>query len=88
MGLDHVTDCDVGWLDEPDLSSIEALARLQLEALRRGWRIRLRNVSPELAELIELVGLHPVLRPGATQAPRGEEAARRAERSAGYREKT
>lgn len=40
-----------------DLGVVEALARLQLEARRRGCAIRLRNASPELCELLGLVGL-------------------------------
>ncbi len=41
----------------PDLSIIDALARLQLEARRQGWSIRLRNPCSRLLELLELVGL-------------------------------
>jgi hypothetical protein len=45
-----------------DLASVDALARLQLNARRLGRTLRLRNVSRELAGLIELTGLVDVLR--------------------------
>jgi len=45
--------CDVGGV-EPDAVTVDALARLQLAACRRGCRIRLRNASEPLVELVEL----------------------------------
>jgi anti-anti-sigma regulatory factor len=51
-----------------DLGTIDALARLQLAARRLGLDLRLRDVSPELCELIDLVGLAGVLR----VEPRGQ----------------
>ena len=45
----------------PDLGSLDALARLQLAAQRRGCSIRLCNATRALRELIELVGLSDVL---------------------------
>ena len=45
----------------PDLALVDALARLQLDARRRGGRLRLRNVTDELRSLLELVGLADVL---------------------------
>ena len=45
----------------PDARSIEALARLQLRAIRRGRRVRLRNAAPELLELVSFMGLRDVL---------------------------
>jgi anti-anti-sigma regulatory factor len=53
--------CDVGAL-APDAVAVDTLSRLQLEAQRLGVEIRLRNVSPELAELLDLAGLRDVLR--------------------------
>jgi hypothetical protein len=41
----------------PDLSIVDALARWQLSARRRGGSIRLREVGVELAELLDLAGL-------------------------------
>jgi hypothetical protein len=40
---------------------VDTLARLQLRAQRRGWTVRLREVSPQLQELLQLVGLAGVL---------------------------
>jgi hypothetical protein len=45
----------------PDVLTIDALARLQLSARRRGRRLRLRDASDELCELIDLAGLREVL---------------------------
>lgn len=42
-------------------ATVDALARLQLAARRHGCRIRLRNASPELLELLALMGLSDVL---------------------------
>ncbi len=43
--------------ERPDLAVVEALARLQLEARRRGCSIGVRRPGPELCELLQLVGL-------------------------------
>jgi len=40
-----------------DLATIDALARFALVARREGGRMQLREVSAELRELLELVGL-------------------------------
>jgi hypothetical protein len=44
-----------------DLALIDALVRFQLAARREGGRLQLRNVSRELDELLEFVGLAAVL---------------------------
>ena len=44
-----------------DFATVDALARLTLLARRSGAVIQLRRVSPELRELIDLVGLGRVL---------------------------
>ena len=43
------------------LATVEALARLQLAARRRGLDLRLHVVSRELRDLIQLAGLTQVL---------------------------
>jgi STAS domain len=43
--------------DRCDLGFVEGLLRVQLAARRFGWAIRLREVRPDLRELVELVGL-------------------------------
>ena len=45
----------------PDLSAVEALARLQLAARRLGCEIRVRAACPELCELLQLAGLVDVV---------------------------
>jgi hypothetical protein len=53
--------CDVGALVDPDLGTIDALARLALSARRLGHEIRLRQASWELIELVAMVGLADVV---------------------------
>ena len=43
------------------LAAVEALARFQLAARRKGLDLRLHGVSRELRDLIELAGLTQVL---------------------------
>jgi ABC-type transporter Mla MlaB component len=57
-GLD--VDCDVAGVAS-DAVTVEALARLQLAAQRAQCRVRLRNASAELRELVALMGLSDVL---------------------------
>jgi hypothetical protein len=53
--------CDAGSL-APDAATVDALARLQLDARRLGHELRLTHPSSELVELLDLVGLSEVLR--------------------------
>ena len=52
--------CDVGGVGA-DAVTVDALARLQLAARRRGCRIHLRNASHDLCELVAFMGLRDVL---------------------------
>ncbi len=52
---------DVRVYGRPDLATIDALARLQLMARRRGGSIRLCGACPELVELLSLAGLQEVI---------------------------
>jgi ABC-type transporter Mla MlaB component len=52
--------CDVGGIGA-DAVTVDALARLQLAAQRRGCRIHLRNASHDLVELVAFMGLRDVL---------------------------
>ncbi len=52
--------CDVTGV-EPDAVTVDALARLQLGALRLGCRVQLRGASGELRELVSFMGLQNVL---------------------------
>jgi hypothetical protein len=45
----------------PDVATVDALARLHLAARRAGRRLRLRQASEELVELITFCGLGEVL---------------------------
>jgi ABC-type transporter Mla MlaB component len=52
--------CDVTGV-EPDAVTVEALARLQLAAGRLACRVVLRNASPGLRDLVDLMGLTDVI---------------------------
>jgi hypothetical protein len=52
----------------PDLAFVDDLARLQLAARRLGCSICVRDASPELIDLLELVGLLDVLGCGPRNA--------------------
>jgi ABC-type transporter Mla MlaB component len=55
-----VAVCDVSGV-AADAVTVDALARLQLAAQRRGCQVRLRNASKELLELVAFMGLRDVL---------------------------
>ena len=55
-----VAFCDVGSVPV-DAVTVDALARLQLAAGRRGCRVRLRHASDQLRELVAFMGLDDVL---------------------------
>lgn len=55
--------CDVSALVDPDLGTVDALARMQLTVRRLGGTIRLRGTSDRLHELLVLAGLREVLPP-------------------------
>ena len=70
-----VAFCDVRSVP-PDAVTVDALARLQLAAQRTRCRVRLRNASRELRELVAFMGLEDVLADDATEAS-GEPATSR-----------
>jgi ABC-type transporter Mla MlaB component len=53
--------CDVSALVDPDVMTVDALARLQLTARRAGHRIRLLHACNELKQLLDLMGLSEIL---------------------------
>ncbi|MEV0374099.1 STAS domain-containing protein [Streptomyces sp. NPDC050636] len=53
--------CDVRALDVPDLTTVEALLRLQLAARRLRREIRLCHVPDALRLVLTLTGLHEAL---------------------------
>ena len=54
--------CDAGAL-AADMTTLDALARLQLGALRQGSQIRLEGVPGDLSELLAFCGLSEVFDP-------------------------
>ncbi|HEX6139471.1 MAG TPA: STAS domain-containing protein [Candidatus Limnocylindria bacterium] len=68
--------CDLGAVTAPDLGTVDGLARLCLRLRRRGCRLRLCNVPPELRELLELAGLGALLLEPERQAEEREEPLR------------
>jgi hypothetical protein len=75
----HVVELDVAWSAPADLEVVDALARLQLAATRRGVRLRLRDPPPDLLDLLDLVGLAGVFAPdgGGGAGSRGTERSAR-----------
>jgi ABC-type transporter Mla MlaB component len=53
--------CEVGPQVAPDGVAVEALARLQLVARRRGLRVALRHASRDLVDLLALAGLTEIV---------------------------
>jgi len=78
--------CDVGALIDPDVGTVDALARLQLTAGRLGCHVRLRGASPELLDLLALAGLRDVLRCADSGLELGRQSEQR-EESRGVKEK-
>jgi anti-anti-sigma regulatory factor len=57
----------------PDLSTVDHLCRIAFHARRLGVRLRLRGVSPELHELLDLAGVCDVCGcPDLPRVARGE----------------
>ncbi len=52
---------DCGGLPRPTAATIDQVARLKLRAKRIGYEVELRNLEPELADLIGFCGLAGVL---------------------------
>jgi ABC-type transporter Mla MlaB component len=74
-GLAAELECDVTGVADPDLDTVEALARVGLTARRLGSGLRLRGPSIELLELLALCGLSvPVALGGEGKAEHREEA--------------
>jgi hypothetical protein len=64
-------DCDVRALTEPDLGTIDALARLTLVGRRYGAEVAVVGSTEELAALVALAGLSDVLLLVPVQSSRG-----------------
>lgn len=59
---------DLRGLGCPDLSTLDALARLQLTARRSGTCLRLTHVSPALGDLLRLTGFTEIFEGPAPEA--------------------
>ena len=55
--------CDVGALVEPDAATVDAIARLQLAARRRGRDVSLVRASARLQKLLSFCGLDEAIPP-------------------------
>ncbi|MGH2455604.1 MAG: STAS domain-containing protein [Candidatus Limnocylindria bacterium] len=84
-GADEVS-CDVAGVTRPDLRLVDALARLDLTASRLGCRLRLRRASPQLCELIGLVGLGRLIRGPARLSVQAQRQAEGGEVAGGVQE--
>lgn len=71
--------CDVRAIADPDLGTIDALARLALFLRRLGREVRLGEASAELIRLIAFVGLADVLPGGALPVEMGRQSEEREE---------
>jgi ABC-type transporter Mla MlaB component len=58
---DTVVLCDMEAPVDPDVVTIDALARLQLAARRAGCQVRLHHACDELQDLLALTGLSEVV---------------------------
>jgi hypothetical protein len=74
--LDHGHEVRVGSIDAArcDLAVVDTLARFVLSARRLGFDVRLRELRPELASLLGLVGLDETMRPALEPAEATEPA--------------
>jgi hypothetical protein len=70
---DQVVDLDVSWLVPADLCAVDALARLQVAAARRGCWLELHGADGGLVELIDFIGLGGVVHlcPRCSSSPLG-----------------
>jgi ABC-type transporter Mla MlaB component len=68
--------CGCDGIAEPDVGTIDALARMALTARRCGSRLELRGTRPDLRELLALVGLEGLAVEVVGQAEEREEARR------------
>jgi ABC-type transporter Mla MlaB component len=78
--------CDVRGV-ATDVVTVDALARLQLAARRRGCRVVLQHASDDLHRLVAFLGLADVLVDGSPTPPDGAEG-RRAGRASPCRGRT
>jgi ABC-type transporter Mla MlaB component len=66
--------CDCGGIADPDVATVDALARMALAARRRGSRLELREARKDLRELLVLAGLEELAVEVVGQPEQGEVA--------------
>ena len=63
--------CDVAGVEDPDMGTVDALARMALAARRLGRTVALRHARPDLLELLVIAGLGDLAdEPGRERDPR------------------
>jgi ABC-type transporter Mla MlaB component len=60
--------CDASAMTDPDVTTVEALARLQLTAQRNGCSLSLQQAPRQLLDLLRLTGLADVVTAGSRSA--------------------
>lgn len=68
--------CDVARIEDPDMGTVDALARMALAARRLGRSVELRRARPDLLELLILAGLEELAVEVGRQPEEWEEAGR------------
>ncbi len=58
---DTAVICDVGTITDPDMVTVEVLARMQVSAKDLGFSLQIRHAGAMLLELLELTGLRDYL---------------------------
>ena len=66
--------CDVARVEDPDMGTVDALARMALAARRLGRNVELRRARPDLLELLILAGLEELAVEVGRQPEEREEA--------------
>lgn len=79
--------CDVSALVDPDVGTVDALARLALTARRFGRELRLRHACGDLRDLLVLVGLDGVVSLAATLPLEAERQIEQREQPRGVEER-
>lgn len=64
QGEIRVVICDLAAVGQPDLATVDLLARLKLTAHRLGCEFSVRSPGEDLRSLLELTGLDCLLPPG------------------------
>lgn len=64
-------DCDVAGVEQPDIATVDAIARVVLTARRLGCEVEVVGCSAALAELVAFAGLSRVIRLAPAQSSRG-----------------